>query len=151
MANLTRFNNLFNDTFFDDFFRPGTLRRALLGDNSSAPVVGEDRLPALDVQEKYNAYLLKMDLPGVKKDDIDINVANGTLTIKAKTQREEKEENEGKLIRQERYMGSYVRQLSIGSDIDASDINARYEDGVLTLQLPKRQPSQPEAQRITIQ
>lgn len=150
MANLTRFNSLFNDTFFDDFFRPGAFRRALMGSDNEGTQIAGDKLPALDVEENDQAYVLKLDLPGIKKDDIKVDVANGVLSIKAETRNEDKEEKDGKLIRQERYVGSYVRQLSIGSDVDPAAIKARYEDGVLALELPKREPSQPETMQISV-
>ena len=77
-------------------------------------------------------------MPGVKKEDIQISLDNGVLTVKGETRREDKEEKDGKLIRQERHEGHFVRQLSVGSDVDAQAVKAAFEDGVLAITLPKK-------------
>ncbi len=137
MSNLTRFNRLFGDTFLDDFYRP--LVHA-----------GGDKLPAIDVHENDEGYVIKADLPGVSKDDIDVKLEQGILTIKAETSSEDKEEKDGKLIRQERHFGQFMRQLSVGSDVDPETIKASFEDGVLSLSLPKVKQEQPKAVRIDV-
>ena len=133
MSNLTRFNSLFGDSFFDDFFRPLARR-------------SDEKVPAIDVHQNDGGYRVKVDLPGVKKEDIKVSLDNGILSIRAETKSEEKEEKEGKLIRQERHFGEFLRQLSVGSDIDPASIKAQFDNGVLTLDLPK-QPSLPEEKR----
>lgn len=138
MSNLTRFNSLLDDSFFSDFFRPLAARTG-------------DRVPAIDVRENDGTYSVKVDLPGVKKDDIQVSLDNGILSIKAETKSEEKEEKEGKLIRQERHYGQFLRQLSVGSEVDAAAIKAQFDNGVLTLELPKKQPLPEESKRIAIE
>lgn len=138
MSGLTRFNSLFDDTFFNDFFRP--VRR---GDSA-------DKVPAIDVHEGDGQYLIKVDLPGVSKDDIKIAVDNGVLSITAETRSEDKEEQDGKLIRQERHFGKFVRSLSIGADVDPAQISARFDQGVLSLFLPKREEAAKEQMTIDI-
>jgi len=138
MGNLTRFNSLFDDTFLNDFFRPLAVRER-----------GE-KLPAIDVHESDTEYKVSVDLPGVKKEDIKVSLENGVLSISAETKREEKEEKEGKLIRQERHYGSYIRQLSVGADVDPAAIKAGFDNGVLTLTLPKRVEQTPEGVSISI-
>ncbi len=124
MSNLTRFNRMFGDTFFDDFFKP-------------LPSSATEKTPAIDVHEADGNYLVKADLPGINKDDVKVTLENGILTISAETSREDKEEKDGKIIRQERHYGQYLRQLSVGSDVDPKQISATFENGVLSLKLPK--------------
>ncbi len=124
MSNLTRFNRMFGDAFFDDFFRP-------LSQTSS------EKPPAIDVHEVDGNYVIKADLPGINKDDIQISLENGILSIRAETSEEDKEEKDGKIIRQERHFGQFLRQLSVGSDVDPAAISAQFNDGVLRLELPK--------------
>lgn len=138
MSNLTRFNSLFDDSFFSDFFRP------------LARTAGE-RMPAIDVHENEGNYLVKVDLPGVKKEDIKVSLDNGVLSIRAQTQSEETEEKEGKLIRQERHYGEFLRQLSVGSDVDATAVKAQFDNGVLSLSLPKQRALPDESRQISIE
>jgi HSP20 family protein len=137
MSNLIRFNRLFGDTFFDDFYRPMA--------HASA-----DKLPAIDVHETDEGYLIKADLPGVAKDDIEVNLEQGILTIKAETSHQDKEEKDGRLIRQERHFGQFMRQLSVGSDVDPKAIKASFDSGVLSLNLPKVHQELPESVKIDV-
>ncbi len=138
MSNLTRFNSLFDDSFFADFFRPQTSRSG-------------DKAPAIDVRENDGHYKLKVDLPGVKKDDIKVSLDNGILSIRAETQSEEKEEKDGKLIRQERHYGQFLRQMTVGADVDAKAIKASFDNGVLSLELPKQKTLPGESRHIAIE
>ncbi|HEY5717575.1 MAG TPA: Hsp20 family protein, partial [Motiliproteus sp.] len=124
MSNLTRFNRLFGDSFFDDFFQP-------------LPQSPSEKMPAIDVHESDEQYLIRADLPGIDKKDIQIKLENGILSIVAESSKEDKEEKEGKLIRQERHYGRFVRQLSVGTDVDPALVKASFADGVLSLCLPK--------------
>ena len=137
MSNLTRFNRMFGDAFFDDFFRP-------LSQTSS------ERPPAIDVHESDNDYVIKADLPGIKKDDIQISLENGILSIRAETSDQNTEEKDGKIIRQERHFGQFLRQLSVGSDVDPAAIQATYTEGVLRLELPKLREEPVEGYNIKI-
>ncbi|GGB98664.1 heat-shock protein [Marinobacterium zhoushanense] len=137
--NLTRFGSLFDDTFFDDLFRPLAVRGS-----------GE-KVPAIDVHETDTEYKVSVDLPGVKKEDIQVSLENGILSVKAETRREEKEEKEGKLIRQERHIGQFLRQLSVGADVDPAAVKASFNDGVLALTLPKRAKEAPEGVNISVE
>lgn len=138
MGNLTRFNSLFDDTFLNDFFRPLATRE------------NAEKVPAIDVHESEAEYTVSVDLPGVNKDDIKVSLENGVLSVRAESKREEKEEKEGKLIRQERHYGSYIRQLSVGADVDPAAIKAGFDNGVLTLTLPKRVEQTREGVSISI-
>lgn len=93
-----------------------------------------------DVRELDGAYEVDMELPGFKKEDIKLDLKDGYLTVNATRNAENKEENDqGKLIRQERYVGTCSRSFYVG-DIKPTDINAKYEDGILKVTVPKEQP-----------
>jgi HSP20 family protein len=139
MNNLTRFNGLFDDTFFNDFFRPVLHKEA------------GDKVPAIDVHDGDGQYLVRVDLPGIKKEDISVALDNGVLSVSAETTKEDKEEKDGKLIRQERHYGKFVRSLSVGADVDPAGIKASFENGVLNLTLPKVEQQQPSNTTIAIE
>jgi len=137
MANLTRFDPLSDlarlDPFrnFDDMFKGFMLRPVYSG------LEAEPQMK-IDVSEEDKAYLIKAEIPGVKKDDIHVTVDGNQVTISAEV-RKEKEEKEGKkLIRSERYYGNVYRSFSLGQDVDQSAAKAKYADGVLELTLPKK-------------
>ena len=91
-----------------------------------------------------------MDLPGFKKDQIDLQLQNGYLTITASKGLDE--EGKGKIVHQERYEGSMTRSFYIGENVKEEDVQAKFEDGVLTLDFPKEKPvALPERKTIQIQ
>lgn len=125
------------DDIFDDFWRP--VRR----DNGGAFA------PAVDVSESDDEYYIRADLPGVKKEDLDVSFQDGVLTINAETKSEKKEEKKGRVIRQERRYGKFVRSMRLGDTVNADKIKADYKDGVLNLVLPKAE--QVKARKIDVQ
>ncbi len=106
--------------------------------------------PRVDIKEAGNHYEITAELPGVAKEDIHIHVKDGILTLEAETSKEDKEEKDGKVIRQERRYGKYMRSFNLGSDIHEADIKASFKDGVLTLEAPKLVAKAPERRRISI-
>lgn len=106
--------------------------------------------PRVDVKEKDNAYVISAELPGVNKDDVEVTLHNGVLSIKAETRQEDKEEKDGQVIRQERRYGKFVRSFDLGPQVKDDSINARFENGILTLTAPKSEPEAPQARRIEI-
>lgn len=106
----------------------------------------------VDVVEKDNVYKVRADLPGVKKEDINVRVDGNIVQIDAQTQdaKEFKEEG-GKILRSERYYGSVSRTFSLAEDVDESKATAKYSDGVLSLELPKKAPGNPTTHRIAVQ
>lgn len=93
----------------------------------------------LDLSEQDDAYLLKADLPGVKKEDIDVRIDGNVVHIDAETQHEEETTTKGgKVLRSERYYGALSRSFTVAHDIDETKVDAKYADGVLTLRLPKK-------------
>lgn len=102
-----------------------------------------------DITEKDGKYVLEADLPGFKKEDISVDIDKDCLTITAEHKSEEKEENADSYIRRERYYGSYTRSFNVNG-IDTEAITAAYNDGVLTLTMPKKEPEVPAARRLEI-
>ena len=129
--------NLFDD-FFDDFYKP--VRREV------APAQRRNMVMKTDVKENENGYELAIDLPGYKKEDVKAELKDGYLTITASTStnNDEKDEN-GKYIRRERYMGSCSRSFYVGEHLDQEDIKAKFEDGVLKVDVPKKE-AKPEVE-----
>lgn len=121
---------IFGEDLFDDFFNDDFMMRPMT--YNAAP-----QMMKTDVREMDNTYELDIDLPGFKKEDIKVDLKDGTLTISAarNTETNEKDDN-GKLIRQERYAGTCKRSFCVG-DVQPTDINAKYEDGILKLSVPK--------------
>jgi HSP20 family protein len=104
-----------------------------------------------DIIDNGGEFVLKADLPGFKKEDISIDVSGGYLTISAVRNDEKEEKNDkGEYIRRERSYGSFSRSFDI-SEIDEGAINASFDNGVLTLKLPKLEKREPEQKRIEIQ
>ncbi len=103
-----------------------------------------------DIREDEDKFVMETELPGFAKEDIAIDVSGSVLTLKAehKTQREDKGED-GRYIRRERSYGAYSRTFDI-SDIDADGITADYKDGILTMNLPKKQKQVPASRRLEI-
>jgi HSP20 family protein len=104
----------------------------------------------IDVTENEKAYVVKADIPGVKKEDIDVRVEGNMVRIDAETRTEKETRGNGdKVLRSERCYGTISRSFSLAQDVDASRVQAKYADGVLTLELPKA--SQADSRRISIQ
>ena len=99
-----------------------------------------------DVKETDNSYEVDIDLPGFKKDEIEAKLEDGYLTISAAKglDKEEKDEKDGKYIRKERYSGAMSRSFYVGDELKQEDIKAKYEDGILKLSVPKKEPKKVE-------
>ena len=106
--------------------------------------------PRVDIREANQHYEITAELPGVAKEDIHVHVKDGILTLEAEVNQEDKEEKEGKVIRQERRYGRYMRSFNLGADIQETDIKASFKDGVLKLEAPKLSPKPPERRKIKI-
>jgi HSP20 family protein len=117
--------------------------------------LAEDRLtladwtPAMDVQETDGEYLIKTDLPEVKKEDVRVEVLDGTLCVQGE-RRQEKEEKGKKFHRIERAYGRFERRLSLPTGVDPAKIAAEFKDGVLHVHLPKSPAARPRAVQIKV-
>jgi HSP20 family protein len=117
---------LFDDTF-DRFFGPLS---------AGEPVAS--RSPALDVAEADGGYTVKLEMPGVAKDDIKVSVEGRQVTVQAQSQRNEEKKEGERVVYRERALSSYARTFTLPVEVDQSDAGAKLENGVLTLSLPKR-------------
>lgn len=124
------FDDVVNQMFRSPAYREGDRDRSLA--------------PAIDVTENDHSYVVRAELPGVKKDDLDVTINDGVLTINAETRYEHDEKEKGRVIRQERRYGKYVRSMRLGGDVDESKVSADYTDGILTLTLPKSEEVKPK-------
>ena len=141
MANITRY-----DPFdlglepFDNLFR-GFLR----------PVRLEQDVPQIkmDVKEEENAYRVHAEIPGVKKEDIQVSVEGNSVSISAEVKKESEEKQGEKLLKRERYYGKVARSFALANEIDETNASAKYNDGVLELVLPKKKGG--STKRVSIQ
>ena len=136
---------------FDDFDRSffggfGNVDRALYGKHSQ-------NMMKTDVRETENGYEVDVDLPGFSKDEIHLELNSGYLTISTEKSLEKHGEvKNGKLLRQERYSGMMQRSFFVGNSIREEDVKASYENGVLHLQIPKKDAARvPERRTIMIE
>ena len=145
-------SGLFGEDLFDDFWGFPTQRelasidKHLYGKNAR-------NLMKTDVHETEADYEMDVDLPGFKKDQINVKLEDGYLTISAaKDHDQEKTDKHGKIIRQERFAGSMQRSFYVGEEVTQADIGAKLEHGVLSINVPKREAKKlPEKQTIMIE
>ena len=133
--------SLLDNFFDDDFFRvrnPWTVTKT-------------GNLMKTDVKEMENGYELSVELPGYKKENVNVTLENGYLNIEAGSNQEtEKKDEAGRVIRRERYTGAMSRSFYVGEDIKEEDIRAKFTDGILTLTVPKKDPQEQVPQKKTI-
>lgn len=147
MANIARFDP-FNITRFDPFGESfeDAFRRVF------RPVRWEgEGQPAdikVDVEESDKAYLVKAEMPGLKKEDIGVRIDSNVVTISAESKREKEVQEKGRIIRGERHYGSMLRSFSLARDVNAAEASARYTDGILELTLPKKETA--AARKLTV-
>lgn len=104
--------------------------------------------PQVDVEENDDAYLLSVDLPGVKKDDVRVDLADDVLTISGERKREEEQKDRDGVHRYERMYGKFQRRFTLPSTIDVDKVEANMEDGVLRIALPKSESAKPRAIQV---
>lgn len=144
--------SIFGENLFDDWFDfPGfpelrNLDRKLYGRHAAHEM-------KTDVREHEDHYEVDIDLPGFQKDEIAIHLENGYLTVNAaKGVEHEKTGRGGKVLRQERYMGAMQRSFYVGEHVTEEDISAKFENGVLSLGIPKKEQAKlPERKTIAIE
>ena len=139
--------NLFDEWFdFPDFRDVDRTERKLYGKHA-------DRLMKTDVHEHDDHYEVDIDLPGFSKDEINLELKEGYLTVSAaKGVDKDNTDRKGKIIRQERYAGAMQRSFYVGEHLTEEDIKASFKNGVLSLDVAKKdQPKLPEKKTITIE
>ncbi len=135
------------DDMFDRVFAD-SMRRWSRGSNDERRVY--DWAPAADVSETDGEYLIKAELPEVRKDDLNITVQEGVLTLAGERKQETREENE-KVHRVERFHGTFSRRFTLPDDADEQAIRAESKDGVLVIRIPKQKVVQPQPRQIQVQ
>ena len=107
-------------------------------------------VPAMDIRETEMDYQITADLPGISKDELEVSVRDSVLTISAETRKESTEESDGRVVRQERQVGRFVRSLRLSDVVNDAEIQAKYEDGVLKLTLPKKEAATPRKIEVSV-
>ena len=129
--------DLFDEMFRDPFFE-GT----------------ESKVMKTDIKEKKDKYLIDIDLPGYEKEDIKMEISDGYLTVHASVNKEVDDEKEkGKYVRKERYVGECSRNFYVGNQVKEEDVKAKFKNGTLTLEIPKKEERKelPEKKYIPIE
>ena len=110
---------------FDDFFRDDFFNRR------------ENQLMKTDIKEAKDKYIIEMDLPGYEKENINLSLKDGYLSVTAKVEKEHKDNKEEKFIRRERFFGECSRSFYVGDKVTEEDINAEFKNGILKVDVPK--------------
>ncbi|MDD2545281.1 MAG: Hsp20/alpha crystallin family protein [Burkholderiaceae bacterium] len=132
--------------FLDEFFRdftPGFSVRPLHGD--PLPSAGQIKV---DVKESNGGYTVHAEVPGVAKEDIHVSIEGSVVSLRAEVRQQDQQVDGDRMLRSERYFGSVARSFQLPSEIDAANAKAKYDNGVLTLTLPKKKNG--NAQRLSI-
>ncbi|HZP93620.1 MAG TPA: Hsp20/alpha crystallin family protein [Burkholderiales bacterium] len=140
MANLTRYSPL--DEAFDDLFKGFFVRPMTF---EPAPQVQI----RMDVKEEDKAYVVQAEIPGVKKEDINVTIDGNQVAISAEVKRQKEEKQGEKVLRSERYYGKVYRAFTLAQDVDEAGAQAKYDNGVLELRLPKKAAA--NAKRLAVQ
>ena len=118
--------SIFGERFMDDFFKP-------FGRSTSS------ELMRTDVEESESGYVVTMDIPGIKREDVQAELKDGYLTVNVSASSDKNEQQEdGKYIRRERYYGSASRSFYVGDAVTQEDIKAKFENGTLRREIPKK-------------
>ena len=128
------------DLFGDSFHKMFDQTAKTLSEFGIEEIAAGSWAPRVDVYETENSYVLSADLPGIKKEDIGIDLKDRTLTISGERKFEEKHGRDN-YSRVERKYGKFVRSFSLSDDVDTVKIKASYKDGVLEIKIPKREES----------
>ena len=134
-------------SLFDDFFKyiaPGFYVRPLHGDSLPAPSQIK-----VDVKETERGYTVQAEVPGVPKEDIHVSVEGNVVSLRAEVRQLDQKTEGEKVLRSERYYGSVARSFQLPADIDAAQAKAKYDNGILTLTLPKKLNN--SSQRLNIE
>jgi HSP20 family protein len=125
------------DRLFDELFETRPARR-------------EEFHPLTDIKETENEFIVKMELPGVKPEDVEITLMGDTLTIRGEKKQEERTEKEN-FLRVERCYGAFQRSFTLGTPVKADEVKATYKDGVLEVRVPKAEEAKPKPIKIKVE
>ena len=141
MANITRWDAL--DESFDDLFK-GFFLRPMRFEQPAEPARVK-----VEVKEDDKSYIVHAEIPGVKKEDIQVSIDGNQVAISAEVKRQKEDKQGEKVLRTERYYGKVYRAFALAQEVDQESAQARYENGVLELTLPKRAAA--STRKLTIQ
>lgn len=127
LSRLSRF-----DPFHDDDWFKGVWMRPMLREVDSAPEI------RVDLSESDKSYTVRAEIPGAKKEDIKVNIDGNRVSISAEVKRDKEEKKDDKVIWRECYQGSSYRSFTLDSDVDEAKADASYDNGILVLNLPKK-------------
>jgi HSP20 family protein len=138
------------DRLFEDFWK-GSGRHVMTApwQSTMTPWSHGEVMPHVDETEDEKAFHIEVELPGMDKDDVDITLANGMLTIRGEKKREEEEKGKD-FYRKERSFGAFRRSLPIPADVDESKIDASFKKGVLYIELPKSEEARKKVTHIDV-
>ncbi|HEV7822217.1 MAG TPA: Hsp20/alpha crystallin family protein [Burkholderiales bacterium] len=142
MATVTRFDEALDDLLRGFFVRPVGFQ----GTQAPAAAPAQFRV---DVSENEQAYVIRAEIPGVRKEDINISIDGDQVAISAEVKNEKEVKDGERLLRNERYYGKVYRAFALGQPVDDSGASAKYNDGILELTLPKKAAAQ--SKRIAIE
>jgi HSP20 family protein len=142
MANLVRRDPFAIDDMFDDLFKGFFVRPVRFEGQPEVQI-------KMDVKENDKEFTVHAEIPGVKKEDIHVNIEGNAVSISAEVKKEKEEKEGEKVLRSERYYGKVSRGFTLGQDIDEANAQAKYNDGVLELTLPKKAAG--SAKKLTVQ
>ncbi|MBI3592713.1 MAG: Hsp20/alpha crystallin family protein [Nitrospirae bacterium] len=133
------------DRLFDELFTPGQRRRRIWPGRTEGGVV----VPSIDMYDRKNEIVVKAELPGVNKEDIDLSITKDSLTLKGEIKREEEIKEEAYYI-SERSCGSFTRTITLPVEIDSEKAKASFKNGILELVLPKKEEAKPKEIKIEV-
>ncbi|MDD6449024.1 MAG: Hsp20/alpha crystallin family protein [Lachnospiraceae bacterium] len=135
--------SIFGEDLMDDFFNDNWFRSPAFTNNNG--------MMRTDVKQKDGNYELEMELPGFKKDDVQLSLENGYLNIRAAhNDNKDEKDKDGKIVRKERYTGAVERSFYVGDNITEDDVHAKFEDGMLLITLPDPEQKKPIENKKTI-
>ena len=149
--------SIFGENLFDDFFNDFPFYNDRDMKKAERKLYGHraKNLMKTDIKEKGDSYILEMDLPGFKKDEIQVSLENCYLTVQSArgVDKDEQEKKTGRYIRQERYAGACERSFYVGDDLTQDDIKGEFHHGVLKLTIPKKEakPAVEQSKYISIE
>ena len=108
------------------------------------------KLMKTDIKEKEDKYVIDIDLPGYEKEGIELNIQDGYLTVHATVNKDEKDEEKGKFVRKERFSGECTRSFYVGENVTEDEIKAKFRNGTLTIEVPKKEEKKEIAERKCI-
>ena len=135
---------------FEDLFDRYTRAMGWPANRGQELMTKGDWLPRVDISETDGEFVIKAEIPEVRKEDVKVGVDNGILTIQGE-RKQEKDENKEKFHRVERYYGSFVRSFTLPDNVDEAGIRASFKDGMLNLTLPKSAVAKPKTIEISVE